>query len=155
MVFDYGAIDATKRSLVHGAAGNVGAYAVQLARRVAREVIATAASSDDAEYVRTPGAEDVIDAQKSRFEEVLADVDVVLHTVGGDVQDRSFAVLKAGRILVSAVSEPEQQKAVQRGVRALFFHVDVPSRRLEEIAALVEADALTTRVGDDWRFRSS
>jgi NADPH:quinone reductase-like Zn-dependent oxidoreductase len=93
MVFEYGAVDATKRVLVHGAAGNVGAYAVQLARRVAHEVVATA-FSNDVEYVQTLGAHRVIDVQTSRFEEVLTDVDVVLDTIGGDTQDRSFSVLK-------------------------------------------------------------
>jgi NADPH:quinone reductase-like Zn-dependent oxidoreductase len=147
MVFEHGAIDGTKRVLVHGAAGNVGAYAVQLASRRAREVIATASSGDLA-YVETLGADRVIDVRTSRFEDVLADVDVVLDTIGGDAQDRSFAVLKPGGVLVSAVSEPDQQKAAERGVRALFFLVDVSSRRLEQIAALIESGALHTRVGN-------
>ena len=147
MVFEYGAVDATKRVLVHGAAGNVGAYAVQLAKRVAREVIATT-SSTEAEYVRMLGAHRVIDVQASSFHEVLSDIDVVLDTVGGETQDRSFAVLKPGGVLVSAVSTPDHQKATRHDVRALFFLVDVSSRRLEEIAALFEAGELQTRIGD-------
>jgi NADPH:quinone reductase-like Zn-dependent oxidoreductase len=147
MVVDHGQIDPTKRVLVHGAAGNVGAYAVQLARRAAREVIATA-FSDDVAYVQALGANRVIDVQKSRFEEVLTDVDVVLDTIGGDTQERSFAVLKSGGVLVSAVNEPDQEKAARHGVRALFFLVEVSSRRLEQIAALIEAGELTTSVGD-------
>jgi NADPH:quinone reductase-like Zn-dependent oxidoreductase len=126
MVVEYGAVDATKRVLVHGAAGNVGAYTVQLARRVAHEVLATAFSGDVA-YVETLGADRVIDVQKSRFEEVLTDVDVVLDTIGGDTQDRSFAFLKPGGVLVSAVAAPDQQKAARHGVRALFFLVEVSS----------------------------
>jgi NADPH:quinone reductase-like Zn-dependent oxidoreductase len=147
MVFEHGAMDATKRVLVHGAAGNVGAYAVQLAKRVAREVIATVSSADST-YVEALGADHVIDVRTSRFEELGADVDVVLDTIGGDTQDRSFAVLKPGGVLVSAVSEPDQQKAARRGVRALFFLVDVSSRRLESIGALIEAGELRTRVGE-------
>lgn len=147
MVFEHGAIDATKRVLVHGAAGNVGAYAVQLAKRVAREVIATTLP-DDVAYVQTLGAGQVIDVRKSRFEEGLADLDVVLDTIGGDTQDRSFAVLKPGGVLVSAVSAPDQQKAAHHGVRAFFFLVEVSSARLEQIAALIEAGELTTSVGD-------
>jgi NADPH:quinone reductase-like Zn-dependent oxidoreductase len=147
MVFEYGAVDATKRVLVHGAAGNVGAYAVQLARRVAHEVVATAFSKDVA-YVQTLGAHRVIDVQTSRFEEVLSDVDVVLDTIGGETQDRSFAVLKPGGALVSAVAAPDQQKAARHGVLALFFLVEVSSRRLEQLAALIEAGELTTSVGD-------
>jgi NADPH:quinone reductase-like Zn-dependent oxidoreductase len=148
MVFEHGALDATKRVLVHGAAGNVGAYAVQLAKRAAREVIATV-SADDTEYVRTTlGADHVIDARISRFEEVLTDIDVVLDTIGGDTLDRSFAVLKPGGVLVSAVSEPDRQKATRHGVRALFFLVEVSSQRLDEIAALIATGELHTRVGD-------
>jgi NADPH:quinone reductase-like Zn-dependent oxidoreductase len=125
----------------------VGAYATQLARRVAHEVIATAFSGDVA-YVQTLGADRIIDVQKLRFEEVLTDVDVVLDTIGGDTQDRSFAVLKPGGVLVSAVAAPDQQKAARHGVRALFFLVDVSSPRLERLAALIEAGELTTSVGD-------
>lgn len=126
MVFDYGAVDATKRVLVHGAGGNVGAYALQLARRVAREAI---------------------DARTIRLDE-LTGIDVVLDTIGGDIQDRSFAVLKPGGVLVSAVSTPDQEKAARLGVRALFFLVEVTSRRLDDIAALIEAGELRTNVGD-------
>ena len=147
MVFEHGTVDQTKRVLVHGAAGNVGAYAVQLARRVAHEVIATAFSSDIA-YVQTLGAHHVIDVQTSRFEEALADVDVVLDTVGGETLERSFSVLKRGGVLVSAVAEPDQQKAVRHGVRAFFILVDVSSDRLEQLATLIEAGELTTSVGD-------
>jgi NADPH:quinone reductase-like Zn-dependent oxidoreductase len=147
MVFEHGAIDGTKRVLVHGAAGNVGAYAVQMARRVAGEVVATAFSGDVA-YVQSLGAGRVVDVQKSRFEEVLSDVDVVLDTIGGDTQERSFAVLEPGGVLVSAVSAPDQQKAARHGVRALFFLVEVSSQRLERIATLIDAGELTTRVGD-------
>ena len=147
MVFDHGAVDAAKRVLVHGAAGNVGAYAVQLAKRVASEVIATAFPKD-LEYVRALGADRVIDVKASRFEEELTDIDVVLDTIGGDTQDRSFAVLKPGGVLVSAVAPPDQQKAARHGVRALFFLVDVSSRRLEQLAALIDAGELSTRVGD-------
>src|SRR6476646_9380923 len=147
MVFEHGAVDGTKRVIVHGAAGNVGAYAVQLAKRVAREVIATA-RSDSLAYVRTLGADRVIDIQTAQFEEDVTDVDVVLDTIGGDTQDRSFAVLRPGGVLVSAVSAPDQQKAARYGVRALFFLVDVSSKRLEHLAALIEAGELTTNTGD-------
>jgi NADPH:quinone reductase-like Zn-dependent oxidoreductase len=147
MVFEHGAADATKRVLVHGAAGNVGAYAVQLAKRVAREVIATA-FTHDVPYVQALGADRIVDVRTSRFDEVLTDVDVVLDTIGGDTQDRSFAVLKPGGVLVSAVAAPDPQKAARHGVRALFFLVDVSSRRLEQLAALIDAGELTTTVGD-------
>ena len=147
MVVEHGAVGATKRVLVHGAAGNVGAYAVQLAKRVAGEVIGTAFTSD-LTYVQALGADRVVDVQKSRFDELLSDVDVVLDTIGGDTQDRSFLILKPGGVLVSAVAAPDQEKAARHGVRALFFLVEVSSRRLEQIASLIDAGELTTSVGD-------
>jgi NADPH:quinone reductase-like Zn-dependent oxidoreductase len=104
--------------------------------------------SHDAAYIQTLGAHRVIDVQTSRFEEVLSDVDVVLDTLGGDTQDRSFGVLKRGGVLVSAVAEPDQQMASRYGVRAMFILVDVSSRRLEQLAALIEAGELITSVGD-------
>ncbi len=96
MVFDHAGIDSTSRVLVHGGAGNVGAYAVQLAKPVAREVIATA-WPDDVEYLRALGADTVINVQATRFEDVLSEVDAVVDTVGGDVLARSYAVLKTRR----------------------------------------------------------
>src|SRR5678816_2811931 len=103
---------------------------------------------DDVAYVQTRGADRVIDAKESRFEEVLTGVDVVLDTVGGETQDRSFAVLKPGGVLVSAVAAPDQQNAARHSVRALFFLVEVSSRHLEQIAGRIEAGDLTTSVGD-------
>jgi NADPH:quinone reductase-like Zn-dependent oxidoreductase len=147
MVFEYGEVDATKRVLVHGGAGNVGAYAVQFARRAAQEVTATT-PADSAALVHALGAHTVLDGRRSRFDEVLTGLDVVLDTVGGDMQERSFAVLKPGGVLVSAVSTPSQQEAARHGVRALFFLVDVSSQRLERIAALIEGGDVTTSVGD-------
>jgi NADPH:quinone reductase-like Zn-dependent oxidoreductase len=147
MVFEHGSIDATKRVVVHGAAGNVGAYAVQLAKRVAGEVVATTSSKDVA-YVQTLNPDRVVDVQTSRFEDLVGKVDVVLDTVGGDTQDRSFSVLTPGGVLVSAVSEPDQSKAASHGVRAFFFLVEVSSSRLERLTAWVEAGMLRTNVGD-------
>jgi NADPH:quinone reductase-like Zn-dependent oxidoreductase len=93
----------------------------------------------------SPG--EVIDARTVRLD-ALTGVDVVLDLIGGETQDRSFAVLKPGGVLVSAVSTPDREKAARYGVRALFFLVEVTSRRLEEIAALIEAGDLRTNVGD-------
>jgi NADPH:quinone reductase-like Zn-dependent oxidoreductase len=151
MVFDRGQTDATKRILIHGAAGNVGAYAVQFAKGAAREVIATALP-DDMRYVQSLGADRVIDNLATRFDEVLSDVEVVLDTVGGKIQERSFSVLKPGGVLVSIVSRPDQQRAADRSVRALFFVVEVTSSRLEQIGRLFDAGKLTANVGDVLRL---
>jgi NADPH:quinone reductase-like Zn-dependent oxidoreductase len=132
--------------LVHGAAGNVGAYAVQLARRVAKEVVATSFPAD-LEYVRTLGAHQVIDVTACRFEEAVTSVDIVLDTVGGETLDRSFAVLAPGGVLVSSVETPDPVKASQHHVRGVFFLVHVSSPTLARLADLVVAGELVTAVG--------
>src|SRR5581483_4466844 len=103
MLFEYGQVCAGHKVLIHGAAGNVGAYAVQLASQAGLHVLATAAAGDR-DYVRSLGAETVMDYRTERFEELLSGVDIVLDTVGGETQQRSLRVLKPGGILVSAVS---------------------------------------------------
>jgi NADPH:quinone reductase-like Zn-dependent oxidoreductase len=147
MVFDHGRLDATKRVLIHGAAGNVGAYAVQFAKRAGAEVIATA-WTDDLDFVRTLHADQVIDARTSRFEDHVEAVDLVIDTVGGATLERSFAVLKRGGVLVSSVSLPDQDSAARHGVRGAFFLVDVTTAGLTEIAELLEADQLSTDIGE-------
>jgi len=147
MVFDQGLVDGTKRVLVHGAAGNVGAYAVQLAKRAGAEVIA-AAFGRDLDYVHTLRADQVIDVQTARFEEKVRDMDVVIDTVGGETLDRSFEVLKPGGVLVSSVAQPDQDKAAQYQVRGEFLLVAVTSNGLTRIAELLDSGHLTTNVGE-------
>jgi NADPH:quinone reductase-like Zn-dependent oxidoreductase len=147
MVFDHGRVDGTKRVLVHGAAGNVGAYAVQLARRTAAEVIATVRTRD-VDYVRTLRADQVIDVQTARFEERVKDVDVVIDTIGGETLDRSFEILKSGGVLVSSDARPDQDKAAQHRVRGVFFLVAVTSEGLTRIAGLLDSGELKPNVGE-------
>ena len=147
MVFEHGQVDGTKRVLVHGAAGNVGAYAVQLSRRAGAEVIATAFARD-VDYVRSLGADHVIDAQALCFEERVKDVDVVIDTVGGETLDRSFEVLKPGGVLVSSVALPDQVKAARRRVRGVFFLVAVTTEGLSKIADFFDSGQLTANAGE-------
>jgi NADPH:quinone reductase-like Zn-dependent oxidoreductase len=132
--------------LIHGAAGNVGAYAVQFARRAGVQIIANVGDKDVA-YVRSLGADEVIDHRTTRFEDVAGKVDAVIDLVGGETQQRSFAVLKPGGVLVSAVAPPDQALAAAAGTRALFFLVDVTTACLERIAAAIDANQLVPNVG--------
>lgn len=146
MLFDYARVTAGQTILIHGAAGNVGAYAVQLASQAGLHVTATAASAD-LQYVRSLRAERVVDFQAQRFEELLSGMDVVLDTVGGDTQQRSLQVLKPGGILVSVVSPVPDTTQKCYGVRAVFFYVDVTTARLNKIAELFDSRKLITDVG--------
>ena len=146
MLFDYAHVTAGQTVLIHGAAGNVGAYAVQLASQAGLHVIATAASAD-LDYVRGLGAERVVDYKTERFEESVTGVDVVLDTVGGDTQQRSLRVLKPGGILVSVVSPVPETTQERYGVRAAYFYVDVTTARLNKITELFDSGKLVTDVG--------
>jgi NADPH:quinone reductase-like Zn-dependent oxidoreductase len=145
-LFNQGQLEAGQMVVIHGAAGNVGAYAVQLARRAGVQTIATAAS-DDIPFVRDLGANTVIDYKTHRFEEEVRDADAVIDLVGGETQQRSFQVLRRGGKLISAVSNPDQHLAQSHGVDAAFFLVNVTSQHLAEIAGLIDDGELRTRVG--------
>jgi NADPH:quinone reductase-like Zn-dependent oxidoreductase len=146
MLFDYARATAGQTVLIHGAAGNVGAYAVQLASQAGLHVTATAASADF-EYVRSLGAEKVVDFRTQRFEELLSGMDLVLDTVGGDTQQRSLQVLKPGGILVSSVSPVPEATQKRYGIQAVFFYVDVTTARLNAITELFDSGKLVTNVG--------
>jgi NADPH:quinone reductase-like Zn-dependent oxidoreductase len=145
-LFDQAQLKAGQKVLIHGAAGNVGAYAVQLARHAGMQIIATAAA-DDIPLVRDLGAHTAVDFQTQHFEEEVRDVDAVIDLVGGEVQERSFQVLRRGGKLISAVSRPDQNLAQSHGVEAAFFLVQVTSQRLADIAGLIDGGKLKTRVG--------
>jgi len=147
MVFELARLSLGQSVLIHGGAGNVGGYLLQLAKRAGAMVITTAAAKDTS-YVRSLGAYGVIDYRLRRFEEQVKDIDVVLDTVGGDTLDRSYGVLKRGGILVSSAAQPSQEKAQQHGVSALFFLVRVTTDRLKKIAELIDAGELKTEVGE-------
>jgi NADPH:quinone reductase-like Zn-dependent oxidoreductase len=146
MLFDYAHVTAGQTVLVHGAAGNVGAYAVQLASHAGLHVVATSASGDR-EYVRHLGAEKVVDYKTERFEDSVTGVDVVLDMLGGDTQRRSFRVLMPGGILVSVVSPVPEATQKRYGIRAAFFYVDVTTARLNTITELFDSGKLVTDVG--------
>jgi NADPH:quinone reductase-like Zn-dependent oxidoreductase len=118
-LIDTAKISSSQRALIHGAAGGVGHFAVQLAKWKGAYVIATA-SARNHDFVRQLGADELIDYQTTKFEDVVHDVEVVLDTIGGDTQQRSWKVLKRGGILVSIVSPPSPEMAKEYGVRQAF-----------------------------------
>ncbi len=125
--------------LIHAAAGGVGSFAVQLAKARGAQVIGTASGSNQA-FLRQLGVDEAIDYTATRFEDVARQVDVVLDGVGGETQERSWAVLKPGGILLSIVQPPSAEAAAAHGVRQQFVGGFPPAGGvLREIAALVDA----------------
>ncbi|MGA9882765.1 MAG: NADP-dependent oxidoreductase [Candidatus Acidiferrales bacterium] len=137
-LFDAGHLSAGQTVLIHGAAGGVGHFAVQFAHVKGARVIATA-STRNHEFLRSLGADEVIDYNTTKFEDVVHDVDVVLDTITGETQDRSWQVIKKGGIYVSILQPPNQEKAAAHGVRAAHVFVQPNVNELHEIAGLVDS----------------
>ena len=126
--------------LVHGGAGGVGAYAVQLAARSGARVTATA-SARDLDFVAGLGARDVLD-YSGRFEDHVRDVDVVIDPVGGTTTARSWPTLRSGGTLVAIAAEPDPGQGGRGDVRSVFFVVSPDGGQLRELASLVDAGRL-------------
>lgn len=131
--------------LIHAASGGVGHFAVQFARWKGAHVIGTASAANE-NFLRDLGADQVIDYHTTRFEEAVQDVDVVLDTIGGDTQERSWRVLKKGGILVSTLGISSQEAAGKHGVRGEGIMVHADTAQLERIAALIDEGNLKPAV---------
>jgi NADPH:quinone reductase-like Zn-dependent oxidoreductase len=141
---DHAALQPGQHVLVHGGAGGVGAYAVQVAVALGARVTATA-SARDAAYVADLGAYQVID-YKGRFEYEVHDVDVVVDPVGGDTMARSWPVLRAGGILVAIAEEAPKDQGGRDDVRSVYFVVEPSGAQLGELARLVDDGKLRAAV---------
>ncbi len=130
--------------LVHGGAGGVGGYAVQLAALHGARVTATASARDRA-FVAGLGARDVLD-YASRFEGQVRDVDVVIDPVGGDTTARSWQVLRSGGILVAIAEQPPEGNGGRAEVRDVYFVVRPDAGQLRELAMLVDKQQLRPMV---------
>jgi NADPH:quinone reductase-like Zn-dependent oxidoreductase len=135
-LFEVGDLQSGQKVLIHGGAGGVGMFAVQLALRHGAWVIATA-SSRNLPFLCRLGANQMIDHNATHFEDAVKGVDVVLDLVGGATQDRSWKVLKNGGRLVSTVSTPSQEKAMLCGVRACKMQTQMRADELTFMGDLI------------------
>jgi NADPH:quinone reductase-like Zn-dependent oxidoreductase len=140
-LFDTAQLQPGQRVLIHGAAGGVGHFAVQLAKWKGAHVIGTA-SAKNHKMLYKLGADELIDYTTQRFEDITRNIDVVLDTIGGDTQERSWQVLKKGGILVSFVQSPSENKAKERGVRGIRLGARPNGQELAEIAKVIDAGKL-------------
>lgn len=137
-LFDAAKLAAGQTVLIHGAAGGVGTFAVQFASLKGARVIGTA-SKKNHEFLRSLGADELIDYNAVKFEDVLHDVDVVLDTITGETEARSYQVMKKGGIYVSILTPPSPEKAAQHGMRCAHTFVQANAEQLSEIAKLVDS----------------
>jgi NADPH:quinone reductase-like Zn-dependent oxidoreductase len=137
-LFTHAHLEKGQTILIHGGAGTVGAYAVQLASHAGATVIATASGGDEA-YLNSIGASRIIDYRKSQFEKVLREkVDVVFDLVGGDIQKRSFLVLKEEGHLVSAVQPVPEEETAKHRVSGVMMRLAPSGDVLGRIGRLLE-----------------
>ncbi|AOY02071.1 NADP-dependent oxidoreductase [Jeongeupia sp. USM3] len=146
-LFDEAGLKAGQRVLIHAGAGGVGGFGIQLAKHAGAHVIATA-STDNLALLRLLGADDVVDYTRENFIVRAPDVDVVFDTIGGETQDRSWACLRPGGVLVSVVSAPDPETAQQHRARGALAVVEPNGARLAELARLIDAGIVTVVIDD-------
>ncbi len=146
-LFDLAHLMAGQTVFIQGATGGVGHYAVQLAKWRGARVIGTT-SGDSVDFAKKLGVDEVIDYRKTRFEDEVGNVDVVLDLIGGETQRRSWQVVKKGGVLVSTVGITSPEEAVRHEVRAEALRVHPDARKLTEIATLIDGGKLKPIVAD-------
>lgn len=132
-----GKITAGQKILIHGAAGAVGYFAVQMAKNAGAYVIGTA-SGEGIHLLQTLGADEIIDYTKEDFTTLVKDADIVLDLVGGETQIKSFDIIKKGGQLISTTMPPSKEKAALAGITATFVFTTPDHKMLEEISAMID-----------------
>ena len=146
-LFQHGHLRSGQKVLIHGASGGVGGFAVQFAKAAGAYVYATA-SGDGEKDVRDFGADEVIDYKTQKFEDIAKDVDLVFDLIGGETQERSFAVLKTGGALISTVQEPDKDKAAAKGLTAERYMAEPNADHLKRIGELIDSGKVKVVVAE-------
>jgi NADPH:quinone reductase-like Zn-dependent oxidoreductase len=154
-IFTHGHLEKGQTILIHGGAGAVGAYAVQLASHAGATVIATA-SGDNEAYVKSIGASRVINYREAQFEKVLREkVDMVFDLIGGDTQKRSFLVLKEGGHLVATTQPLSQEEAARHRVSGAMMRLAPSADMLGKIAGLLEEGTIRPDVASVYALQDA
>ncbi len=146
---DHAHVSRGERVLVHGGAGGVGSFAVQVAAHLGAEVTATA-RREDGELVARFGAAHVVDFERERFEDAPEKFDVVIDTVSGETLDRSYGVLRPGGRLVTLNAPPDAARAASHHIDATFFVVTPNRLQLDALTALIDSGQLTVPIAAEY-----
>lgn len=148
-LFDHGKLEAGQKVLIHAGAGGVGSYAIQLAKEKGAYVYATA-SEKNRELVESLGADEVIDYHTTDFVDVVSDIDVVLDTMGGDVQRKSLSVIKPNGYLISIVGIEHDALAKEKQVTATGIWLNPSGEQLNVLADLMVSGKLKSVIGAEF-----
>ena len=129
-LFDHGKLKAGEKVLIHAASGGVGSFAVQFAKWKGAYVIGTT-SEKNIDFVKSLGADEVIDYKKEKFEERLKNIDLVFDTLGGEIQKKSFHVLKEGGRLITTVRPESTDESKSKHIRVEGFSGKFNPRRID------------------------
>lgn len=147
-LYELADIEAGEQVLIHGGSGAVGQFAIQLAK-LRGATVYTTTSARNTDLVLSLGADHAIDYQQVDFSE-LRDMDVVLDTIGGEVQDKSWKTIKPGGRLLSIVQTPDEAVAASHGVTASFYFIEPDRSQLEEMAGLADAGKLVVNIDSEF-----
>ena len=148
-VVDIADVRPGQKVLIHGGGGPLGGIAAQLAKQAGAHVVVTAGDTSIA-IARATGADEIINYRHQAFETLVRDVDVVIDTVGGPVQEASWGTLKRGGVLVATAMPPSPERAAAAGVRAEMLRTPPDGAVLARIAALVDAGRLRVAVSHEF-----
>lgn len=137
--------------LIHAGAGGVGTHAIQIAKSFGAYV-ATTASDENGDFLKSLGADQVIDYKSEAFEEAVSDFDIVFDTMGGDIQAKSFGVLKKGGFLVSIAEPPSEEEAEKYGVKTGYVFLQPEGKKLRKLAELYSDGKLKPAIGETFPF---
>jgi NADPH:quinone reductase-like Zn-dependent oxidoreductase len=137
-LFDHGHLEQGQRVLIHAASGGVGTFAVQFAKWKGAYVIGTT-STENINFVKQLGADEVIDYKKEKFDEKIENIDLVFDTLGGETQTRSLKVLKKGGTLVTTLKPENEGVAKEKNIHIEGYMALSTSAGLKKIAELIDA----------------
>lgn len=145
-LFDFCNMQEGDKVLIHAGSGGVGHYAIQIAKAFGAYV-ATTASGKNQSWVEDLGPDRFINYKEEDFTEVLEDYDIVLDTLGGDIQSSSYRVLKEKGYLVSIAQPPNEEEAEKYGVKAGFVFLDPKGEELAKLADMMANGEMTSVIG--------
>jgi NADPH:quinone reductase-like Zn-dependent oxidoreductase len=154
-LFDAGGLQRGQKVLIQAAAGGVGHLAIQFAK-VRELYVAGTASGRNQDFLKQLGCDLPIDYEKTRFEDVVHDFDAVVESMGGEVRNRSWKVLKKGGILVALIGPPpSDEDAKAHGVRAAIIWGQMNREQLTEIASLADAGKVQPEIAAVFPLRDA
>jgi alcohol dehydrogenase len=142
---DHANLQSGQKILIHGGAGGIGSLAIQIAKHIGAYVAASA-SAADADFVKSLGADEVIDYKGQDFTAIVKGFDCVFDTAGGDTYTKSYQVIKSGGVIVSMTEQPKEELIKQYDVKAIAQQTRTTTERLGKIAGLVDQGAIKVQV---------